>query len=194
MRLLLLLSCSGCTWIPLGQHFADLREHRSPVDPLTGCRYVLDELDLNPSEAEEFSPIWAGFRWGMYEDEAGLHDYARADNTFPALFIVDLYGPEGDRLCGVYYDLEEIERAPDSALPEDGSIVAAWEIERGAPSSTDCPALDPEVFGREDVVGLLGGSWAFGVGELGVAQELVADEMDREGVPRSEWKDWALGA
>jgi hypothetical protein len=196
---LLLLPWSGCTWIPIGQHFADQGEIRSPEVPETpvdpaACAYPEAELELESPQGELLAPIWLGFRWDLYEDEAGLHDLRWADETVPASFVVEVFGPEADLLCSVHYDLEGLERAPASALPDDGTIVAAWELARSAPAHTDCPELDPELFGTQDLTELLGKDWAFGLGELGRADAAVEERMTGLCVPREEWERWTLGA
>jgi hypothetical protein len=193
---LLLLSWSGCTWIPIGQHFAEQGETRSPevVDPVTGCVYPQGELDLTVEEDAPFAPIWLGFQWSLYEDESGLHDHTWVGDPLPASFIVNVYGPEVDLLCSLYYDVEGTERAPEQDLPPDGSIVAAWEVPEGAPVYTDCPKLDRELFGERDLALVLDGGWKFGLGDLGRAQDTVEAIMDDDDVPRSEWERWTLGA
>ncbi len=126
--------------------------------------------------AGTFNP--GGFAVAMVgANEFGLHDFGwdtdgdGIPEEYSGFLEYQIYGPTG-QLCSVFFDTDLATSVDPSGLVTDsgGLIYEAWQFQvvgsNIADSYTDCPALDPAVWGTTDIREVLAIDTIVGVGQL----------------------------
>ncbi|HHO49300.1 MAG TPA: hypothetical protein ENK18_00115 [Deltaproteobacteria bacterium] len=183
-----------------------LSDQTDPVDPTDDVCDFPNELLDDPSwvpEGPAFDPTWISMSWGLLSDLSGNHDFwldvdgdgrPRGEERSSSYLRLNLYGPELDYLCSVLFDADRATPVAQPSWIATGTIYEAFELEPVG-GVTDCPALDPLVYGTDDVRALLGGlPWGFGFGELAevagpLQRSILADGGDWLGA----WEPYLYG-
>ncbi|MBX2800989.1 MAG: hypothetical protein KTR31_25140 [Myxococcales bacterium] len=186
-----------------------------PLDPFDDkCLYPDVSVD-DPAwvpPADTFHPTFANLDWQFVSDYQGVSDYGAdldddgvlsADENFAAFLRVELFGPEWDYLCAVEYDADTVTPVAKpswtpltpSGGPSDGVLVEGFELTPSG-GSTDCPALDPVVYGTNDIRALLAGNtYGLALGDLAELQGRVKNAVDATGPTWvADWSTRAYGA
>ncbi|MBX2801316.1 MAG: hypothetical protein KTR31_26800 [Myxococcales bacterium] len=170
--------------VPDGEEVdVDLTDPLDPTDDV--CIYPdasVDDPTWVPPKTE-FHPMFLNFDWQLISDYNGISDYwADVDDdgvldpneSFPAFFRVEVFGPEWDKLCTVEYDADT---ATAVAGPAWTTVTQGGELSAGTlfeafsldptGGETDCDALDATVYGTDDVRALIGANtYGLAIGEL----------------------------
>ncbi|MEQ1570451.1 MAG: hypothetical protein ABMA64_32760 [Myxococcota bacterium] len=170
-----------------GQELVDGTNPLDPTDDLVICTHpdLAGVAAAGPGGAT-FDPTWLSVQWSFHRDAEGLHDYVTDGNELPATIDVWLHDPEGVAVCRAQFDADSWSLAPDPTAykARDG---VAFEVYEGPfePGATDCPPLDPLVYGTDDVREWLAGRVvAVGIGSFDDWGP-IQFELERDGV------DWA---
>ena len=156
-----------------------LVDKTDPLDPSDDvCTFVDVSVDdpIDPA-GPDFDPIWIGVEFELNVGANGVNDFAidedgsgtiETGEAFTSALILNLYGPEVDRLCSVIYEADwsaSTELFDEAGWNTDGNDL--FEAYRIAASGgvTDCPSLDEDVYGNSDIRDVLADlDWGVGIG------------------------------
>ena len=179
-----------------------------PTDDLLACVYdidvdLVDLAYLPPLPA--FDPTWMSFEWDLLSDANGLHDFwididgdgmsDPATEEGSSALIITLWGPEFNELCSVAFDADAAVANAAPAWAGAAAVYEAFDL-TVADGTTDCPALDPLVYGTDDIRDLLSQiSWGVAMGELGDVAAPLEDAVTAFGLDwAADWAPFVYGA
>ena len=185
----------------------DQQDGTNPLDPSDDVCTFPDEVLAGgpiPADAPQFDPTWISVDWGLLRDQHGLHDYVldlngdrRIDaNELSSSYVrFSLYGPEVDFLCSVEFDADQATPAAGPPWQTSASLFEAFDLDLEG-GVTDCPALDPLVYGTRDIRELLAKlPWGVGFGELAeLADPLQASVAASGGSWETDWAPHIYGS
>ena len=167
----------------------------NPLDPADDiCTFV--DVDVNDRSHQplgpDFDPYWVGVGFRMLHDANGVNDFRISGTELSSVLDVRLYGPEINQLCQVLYEADwsgstELGNT-HGWTTTGGSIFEAYDIDP-MEGSTDCPSLDENVYGTDDIRELLAElDWGVGIGNLGDLATPLQTAVEASG---QDWtNDW----
>ncbi|MCA9492516.1 MAG: hypothetical protein KC621_21430, partial [Myxococcales bacterium] len=185
-----------------GQELVDGTDPRDPLDDLVGaCTYpdvpVRDLAWVPPQPT--FDPMFFEVSMDLAQDGAGgVRDYAELGTDHSSELRVDLFGPEFDPLCTVRFDLSNATQANTAGFAiagGNGTLYDAWDLNLSE-GITDCPAMDPVVYGSADIRQVLAAMpWAAALGDLGVLTAATRAYVQSTGGNwNADWDPYVDGA
>lgn len=216
----LLVDTDGCGASDFAETQIDGTDPLSPAgmcdDILPDCAYPLVDLD-DPGHVpppDTFDPAWFSMGWQGAIDEGTYNDFAfdfnddgdfTSDEELGAAIFFDFYGPErfllsvdgiifDDFLCTVGFNIDTA--TPVAAPVWDAAPATLFETFALNPGDgfTDCPALDPVVYGTDDVRELIANvPVEFALGELDFIAD-IAELQFADGVWDTDVEPFAYGA
>ena len=146
----------------------------------------LDDLGAPVSPAR--LPWFVEVSFDGVQDQDGIHDYTLGDARASATLTVDVLDARLDPLCVVQFDLSSGAARPVDVPDWAPDAYAAFELSVGS-GVTDCPALDPAIYGTSDMRDLLGAlDWGVAWGSVDPIAELAQAALAARGV---DWTvDW----